>query len=147
MSIACPYCKAVLAPKGLKPGRYTPKCPKCGNPFILIVPKEPGGTISVQQLVPPKKQAAIPDTVRTPAVKSTPAPETDRLPAQSSPPGKIAPPNALTDKIITGGIPKPPAADATKPPKTVSIEDAAAAMLEGQDPGDIAEPDASLDPK
>ena len=36
MSFACPYCKAVLNPKGLKPGRFQPKCPKCAETFVLV---------------------------------------------------------------------------------------------------------------
>lgn len=54
MSIACPYCKAALNPKGLKPGRFLPKCPSCAKVFVLVVPAEPGGTIGVQQVVAEK---------------------------------------------------------------------------------------------
>ncbi len=41
MSIACPYCKAVLNPKGLKPGRFQPKCPGCGGAFSLVIEVRP----------------------------------------------------------------------------------------------------------
>lgn len=48
MNIACPYCKAGLTPKKLKPGKYQPKCPKCARPFLIVVPADETGTISVQ---------------------------------------------------------------------------------------------------
>ena len=60
MSIACPYCKAALNPKGLKPGKFQPKCPKCAKPFVLVVPAEDGGTVVVQPLA-----AKVPDTAKT----------------------------------------------------------------------------------
>jgi serine/threonine protein kinase len=37
MSISCPHCKAALAPKELKPGKYQPKCVRCSNTFVLQV--------------------------------------------------------------------------------------------------------------
>lgn len=60
MSIACPYCKAALNPKGLKPGKFQPKCPKCAKPFVLVVPAEDGGTVVVHPLA-----AKVPDTAKT----------------------------------------------------------------------------------
>jgi len=37
MSTKCPHCGAGLAPKDLKPGRYSPKCLKCQTAFVLHV--------------------------------------------------------------------------------------------------------------
>lgn len=37
MRIECPSCRHVLKLKGVKAGRYTPKCPRCGKPFLLLV--------------------------------------------------------------------------------------------------------------
>ncbi len=68
MSFACPYCKAVLNPKGLKPGKFQPKCPGCGKAFLLLVPDDPNGTVRVQQLVP--KTAPVADTARNVVPKS-----------------------------------------------------------------------------
>ena len=50
MSIPCPHCQSPLNPKGLKPGQFKPKCPKCGNVFVLIVPEDASGTIAVKML-------------------------------------------------------------------------------------------------
>lgn len=62
MSIACPYCKAVLTPKGIKPGRYTPKCPNCKKPFVLIAADDPEVTLSVQPMPVAKPKPPV-DTV------------------------------------------------------------------------------------
>ena len=37
MTVSCPHCKAALAPKELKPGKYQPKCVRCSNTFTLQV--------------------------------------------------------------------------------------------------------------
>ena len=88
MSISCPYCKAGLNSKGIKAGRYTPKCPKCGKQFVLIAPKDAAGKMLVKQIDPPKKQKAIPDTIRVPAVKSNGALATDCVPVLPKGKGK-----------------------------------------------------------
>ena len=45
MSFACPYCKAVLNPKGLKPGKYQPKCPKCQKAFAIAIAADDAGLL------------------------------------------------------------------------------------------------------
>jgi len=68
MSIACPHCRAVMTPKGLKPGStYSPKCLKCGETFSIVVPVDPLGTIAIGEVEPPK----IPDSYKTPRGKPT----------------------------------------------------------------------------
>lgn len=52
MNIACPYCNATLTPKSLKPGRYAPKCPKCGRPFVLDVPEDDEADVTVEEIDP-----------------------------------------------------------------------------------------------
>jgi hypothetical protein len=96
MSIACPYCKTVVIPNGFKPGRHTPKCPRCGNPFVLIVPERGGGTVTVRRLV-------IPNSAVDPTAP------TDRLPVASSlPPAKAPLPGADTEKLRKPGEEPPP---------------------------------------
>ena len=130
MSIACPYCKAVIKVKALKPGRYTPQCPKCNNPFLVTVPEEEDGTFKVEPIK--KKPAAndLPDTVRVP-----PAKPTSKLPTTSPrPPAKTATPDAQTDVILKKG------SGAKTPPPQDGIEDAAAAMLEDDESGETPPP-------
>jgi eukaryotic-like serine/threonine-protein kinase len=56
MSVACPKCHSALNVKGLKPGQFKPKCPKCGTTFVLVVPEDIDGTILAKML--PEKPAA-----------------------------------------------------------------------------------------
>lgn len=88
MNAACPYCKAVVIPNGFEPGRHTPTCARCGNPFVLIVPA--GGAVKVRQLVAPD-----------PAVD--PKAPTTRLPAASSPPARDAAPDEDTGRLRKPG--------------------------------------------
>jgi hypothetical protein len=125
MSIACPYCKATLKIKALKPGRYRPQCPKCNDPFLVTIPPDETGTIKVE---PIKKPAAsdLPDTLRLASPDTT-----AKLPTTSPrPPAKTAPPEAQTDIIVKGR------SGAKTPPPQDGIEDAAAAMLNDDEPGE-----------
>ncbi len=38
MAILCPYCGLNIELTGVKPGRFSPRCPKCREKFVLIVP-------------------------------------------------------------------------------------------------------------
>ncbi len=40
MAVQCPYCEHSLALKGVKPGKYTTKCPKCDRKFVLAIPAD-----------------------------------------------------------------------------------------------------------
>jgi hypothetical protein len=40
MGVACPHCRHALALKNLRPGRFTPRCPHCGQAFLLSVAGE-----------------------------------------------------------------------------------------------------------
>src|SRR5262245_31823376 len=87
MNIPCPYCKAVLSPRGLKPGRFQPKCPGCAKAFVLIVPEEATGTIHIQKIV-----AAADSGPKTDRVSVKPGPR----PARAAP--KPAPKRKLTEE-------------------------------------------------
>ena len=59
MSIACPYCKAVLNPKALKPGRFQPKCPGCGEAFLLVIEVQPLASKAAPEPVPKKRVLSV----------------------------------------------------------------------------------------
>ena len=61
MSIPCPKCRSLLNPKGLKPGQFKPKCPKCGTVFLMVVPEDPDGTILARLIPEPAKVLASVD--------------------------------------------------------------------------------------
>jgi len=75
MNVACPYCKAVLTPKNLKPGRYTPNCPKCGRQFALSVVENDDDELSI--------------TVQSITKKPEPLPKTKQVPVLRLPPGTV----------------------------------------------------------
>ena len=50
MLIPCPCCHAQINGKLPKPGKYTPKCPKCGATFQMIVPDDSENTVQVKAL-------------------------------------------------------------------------------------------------
>jgi serine/threonine protein kinase len=68
MSIPCPYCRAVLNPTGLKPGRFQPKCPSCAKPFVILLTVEP---LEAER---PTADATDPDatSVRAPTAETDP---------------------------------------------------------------------------
>ena len=64
MPIVCPYCKQTVNLKNPKPGRYSPKCPKCSKTFALLVPDDPNAAMTVR---PIKSEPATEVTVAPPA--------------------------------------------------------------------------------
>jgi tRNA A-37 threonylcarbamoyl transferase component Bud32 len=68
--IVCPYCGRGIKLKSAKPGRYTPRCGKCGRPFVLTVPADPHDTVAVMALAVP----AAPPPQAVPAAEPQPAP-------------------------------------------------------------------------
>ena len=54
MAIACPYCRHRLSLKTAKPGKYTPKCPKCAGWFQVVVSDDPARAVLVSALENPQ---------------------------------------------------------------------------------------------
>ena len=50
MLISCPTCHSQINGKLPKPGKYTPKCPKCGVTFQMVVPDDPEMTVQVKAI-------------------------------------------------------------------------------------------------
>lgn len=71
MSVACPKCQSTLNLKGLKAGQFKPKCPKCGTPFLLIVPEGNEGPIIARPLSEPISPKPKPSPAPT-AIASDP---------------------------------------------------------------------------
>jgi eukaryotic-like serine/threonine-protein kinase len=63
MQIQCPECGNAMSAGAIKPGRYQPKCKKCGKPFAVIVEGDPP-TIKVGKL----KIAPAPAIASSPAL-------------------------------------------------------------------------------
>lgn len=71
MAIRCPYCQHGMSIKEAKPGRYKPKCSKCGQRFALTIYPQPDRAPLTEAL--PSETAAAAATV--PAADSVPAPK------------------------------------------------------------------------
>lgn len=149
MSILCPNCKGMLNPKGLKPGSYQPKCPKCQKPFSLVVTVDEAGKLTgkvsslsaVKPAAPAAKKpiGAEDRAARLLAGEDLPEsemtgdytePEEDR----TAPPAKHADPNVTGDftepepgnvraKDATGDFTEP-ASESPPPPEPTQASDA-----------------------
>jgi serine/threonine protein kinase len=60
VSITCPYCRNTIKLKSVKPGRFTPKCPKCAKAFVLTVPADPAQPPVVAAIKPAAAAAPAP---------------------------------------------------------------------------------------
>jgi hypothetical protein len=70
VAIVCPYCGRRIKLKDAKPGRYTPRCGKCGWQFVLTVPADPHDTVAVVPLAVP----AAPPPQAVPVAQPQPQP-------------------------------------------------------------------------
>jgi len=95
--IRCPRCRDEIAIKDARPGRFRIKCPRCGSPFALTVPDEPGAAAVVEALA-----------AEAPAPSPTPAP----------PPPPPPPPTA--GPTVPGARPDPAGAEpVAQPPRSL----------------------------
>ncbi|MGL6097792.1 MAG: protein kinase domain-containing protein, partial [Fimbriiglobus sp.] len=107
MLIPCPNCKAQISGKLPKPGRYTPKCPKCGSQFLLIVPDSPDATVQVKAVPvdPAVKAAAAASKPIPPVSKSSRLSQVTLSPAARVPVPDTAPAAAEMTGDFTNPVP------------------------------------------
>ena len=77
MSIICPYCHHGMNAKVPRAGRFTPKCSKCTQTFLLVVSLEPEPSFATSKLPVPTKPGLVDDVTKPPpvaAVEATAAP-------------------------------------------------------------------------
>jgi len=72
MNIVCPSCEATLTLKAMKPGQFTPKCPKCGRPFLLEIPEDDNEDITVTEI----EEKPLPKTKPVPVLRKSDLPPT-----------------------------------------------------------------------
>jgi len=106
----CPACAAPINFNPPKPGRYHPKCPKCGVPFVLAIQINPPATPAVKPPAPPRPVAVAADINGTlPSV----APPADDRTFASGPPQPDG-----DDRTFASGPPRP---DADADPDSTSV--------------------------
>jgi serine/threonine protein kinase len=126
VSVECPHCQFFIKIKGVKTGRYTPKCPKCGKTFGLLVSGEEGNFQFTAR------------TIETKAPSNPSTPKVESKPAGSK---VVAPVSKSAAK---------PLAEPVTPPVEEDIESTVAALLRGEEipeppiasPSPPAEPEA-----
>jgi eukaryotic-like serine/threonine-protein kinase len=104
--VACPHCKHSLSVKIAKPGRYTPKCPKCGQAFLLVVAEDPNEAPRAGLLPAKKSPQPAPGPHETAAT----------LPDSPRPAPKKTPPRPVADPDVTGDFSKPDTDPGAKAP-------------------------------
>src|SRR6476469_9548733 len=99
----CPHCQHSMVVKDAKPGKYKPKCARCGERFALtvfsdasqkpLVEKLPDIATAPTVLYPPAEAAAVPAAPPTPPAEKTVAnnPQVEATMASSSPPAAAFP--------------------------------------------------------
>ncbi|MCX5661545.1 MAG: protein kinase [Planctomycetota bacterium] len=129
MAIECPYCMFVMNVKGLRAGRFAPKCGKCQKPFRLIVADDAEGTMTVEPIeASPATGTTLPPPASAVRASAPPPDQTQAGPAalrkprssdSTAPPATIAAVGEKTapppPRPTTRPAPKPPAADVTAP--------------------------------
>ncbi|HXT59974.1 MAG TPA: hypothetical protein VN699_15150, partial [Pirellulales bacterium] len=91
MAIVCPHCGGSIQLKAPKPGRYTPKCPKCEQPFKLTISENPAAAPLVAKAAPAPPAAPTPNETEATAPYS-------RAPAASDLGATGAMPNSSSQK-------------------------------------------------
>ena len=116
MQIQCPECDNALSVGAIKPGKYTPKCTKCGKPFAVIVVDgdPPKITVAKLKLAQPPNAQSTSVQVKRSAVSAS-APQTSRVdatmdgiaaptPSKASLPKKPAPSPVSVEATMAAGI-------------------------------------------
>ena len=107
MPLHCPHCQHSMVVKDAKPGKYKPKCAKCGERFSLTVFPDASKEPLIQKLPAEGERANI---ANAPTVLYPPAADATTVP-ESPPAAKTVVPNPQVEATIVS--PPPPAA---KPP-------------------------------
>jgi serine/threonine protein kinase len=111
MQFSCPYCQHTASAKNPKPGKFKPKCPKCGKVFQLVIAEDPNTPPSVAKIggVDPAQMTAGP-------------PPADVSEVTGAFTGLPAPPDVVetTQGFTAPPVEKPREAPIRKPPPPIS---------------------------
>lgn len=77
MRFRCPRCEHAIILKGVNPGKYTTKCPKCATRISVVVPKDSGENPSVRVIGDTRSSEAPPGDATHRAADASAAEERD----------------------------------------------------------------------
>jgi serine/threonine protein kinase len=113
VAISCPHCNHRILLRAPKPGRFRPKCPRCDNHFVLVIPAEPGAAMQVT--VPP------PETLVTAGLAARRSGQRADTPAGTATPPPVTS-KIFADHLTNAAVAAPPTGHAplaqTPPPQT-----------------------------
>ncbi len=150
MSIECPYCHHVIKLKGVKAGRYTPKCPNCSRAFALAVTGEGDGLTFDARPLPDKAAAGGGPAPPAPPPRAPAAP---KHPAEAPPAGakvvgarRAEAPPAPPPKGPPAAVPPPGKAEESAAEQaTTFVQSDASAAAPQTVPGPSGEEDANFE--
>ena len=104
MQFPCPACAAPITVNPPKPGRYNPKCPKCGVPFVLAIQVNPPASGAVRPPAP--RRPAVVDaesTLPTAPELPPPADEGTFVSQPTAPEAEFDPDSTAATRLAPGG--------------------------------------------
>jgi len=118
MGITCPYCQHQMQLKEPKPGRFQPKCSKCGRRFAFTVSPDPASAPEVRVLPQPGAAAAAATTGSAEQTVPIPADATQARgppPASSPIEATVAAVQTVPDSGIAATVALPATQEKTVP--------------------------------
>ncbi|MBC7852266.1 MAG: serine/threonine protein kinase [Pirellulaceae bacterium] len=119
MPLLCPHCQHSMVVKDAKPGKYKPKCAKCGERFSLTVFPDASQEPLVQKL---PAEAERPNIANAPTVLYPPSAEGTAVPESPLPAGKTVAPNPQVEATIVSTPPPTAKGPASAAPSLASSE-------------------------
>ncbi len=121
MGLACPHCHHALSLKAPKPGRYTPKCPKCAQGILIVVPSDPQQAPTALPLVAGQPAAAATQVVsaKVPPASAASADITAEFKLAGAAGGATAEFKSSAPPTSTAAPPRPAAANSGARPTAV----------------------------
>ena len=129
MPLHCPHCQHSMVVKDAKPGKYKPKCAKCGERFSLTVFPDASLEPLVEKL---SAETTLPNIATTPTVQYPPPAEATAVPESPPPAAKTVVPNPQIEATIVSPpqVAKSPGSAAASSEKTVGGGVEATAMFD-----------------
>lgn len=117
MSVTCPYCGLNIELKGAKPGRFNPRCPRCHEKFVLVIPQEPDAQPEVIAMGTPDRTAIVPGMTAADTASGRSAIGATVAPPATQPPPAASQPTVAPATPTAAPTSQPAARHATGAPR------------------------------